>query len=317
MERITILTAPVLVLLSLAILQPASGQILFEPGPRHGCPEACEAEDEPCGYGPGPCTPRKTLMQWSYGTSFSGGPDLEEPLVTDRPDFTEASSTVGLGVAQIEFGYTYTYDNDGVSSTRSHSGPETLLRYGILAEWLELRVAWNYADERINTSGLSAFQSGAEDLYLGLKIGLTPQECLLPEMAIIPQMTIPTGSDGFTSDEVLPGVNWLYSWGLTDRIAIAGSTQANRAADEQTDETFLEVAQSATIGFGLTDRIGAYSEWYGIFPSGADTVRPQHYYNGGFTYLINNDFQLDWRAGAGLNEFADDYFVGAGGAMRF
>ena len=81
-------------------------------------------------------------MQWSYGTSFSGGPDLDEPLVTDRPDFTEASSTVGLGVAQLEFGYTYTYDNDGTQSTRTHSFGEPLLRVGILAEWLEFRCGW-------------------------------------------------------------------------------------------------------------------------------------------------------------------------------
>src|SRR5688572_11638984 len=31
-----------------------------------------------------------TLFQWSYGDGGDGGPDLNEPLVTDRPDFTEA-----------------------------------------------------------------------------------------------------------------------------------------------------------------------------------------------------------------------------------
>ncbi|HUE70669.1 MAG TPA: hypothetical protein VMP01_07245, partial [Pirellulaceae bacterium] len=46
------------------------------------------------------CSPG-TLFQWSYGNSFSGGPNLDEPLVTDRPDFTEASSTVGRGVLQL------------------------------------------------------------------------------------------------------------------------------------------------------------------------------------------------------------------------
>src|SRR5689334_8326302 len=51
--------------------------------------EECESEEERLSYGPDPCEPRKTLLQWSYGTSFSGGPDLEEPIVTDRPDFTE------------------------------------------------------------------------------------------------------------------------------------------------------------------------------------------------------------------------------------
>ena len=49
------------------------------------------------------------LLQWSRNPSYSGGPDLSEPLVSDRPDFTEASSTVGRGVSQYEVGYTYTY----------------------------------------------------------------------------------------------------------------------------------------------------------------------------------------------------------------
>lgn len=167
-----------------------------------------EAEERRCSYGPDNCQPRGTLFQWSYGTSFSGGPDLEAPLVTDRPDFTEASSTVGRGIAQLEAGYTYFSDDDGTTTTESHSYPEALLRYGILAEWLELRVAWGYSEE---DDGLIS-PEGGEDLYLGLKLGLTPQEGILPEMALIPQMTVPTGASSLTADEVLPGLNWIYGW---------------------------------------------------------------------------------------------------------
>ena len=36
-----------------------------------------------------------TLLSWRYGDGNTGGPDLDAPLVTDRPDFTEASTTVG------------------------------------------------------------------------------------------------------------------------------------------------------------------------------------------------------------------------------
>ena len=137
-------------------------------------------------FGPCDCRPRGTLFQWSYGTSFSGGPDLDAPLVTDRPDFTEASSTVGRGVAQLEFGYTFTHNADGASSTTSHSIGEPLLRYGVLADWLELRIGWNYANQTTIAGGVGTSVRGAEDLYLGYKIGLTPQEEMLPEMALIP-----------------------------------------------------------------------------------------------------------------------------------
>lgn len=280
---------------------------------------ACESdEEEPvCNYGPGCCQPRQTLFQWSYGTSFSGGAPLDEPLVTDRPDFTEASVTVGRGVSQLEFGYTYTYDSAGDGSTRGHSIGEPLLRQGVFADWFELRFGWNYGDERaLDLLGESNTQGG-EDLYLGIKLALTPQEGWLPEMAIIPQMTVPTGATGFRASGVLPGVNWIYGWEINDFFSTAGSTQFNRSEDGETGATYLEMAQSWTIGYSLTDRLGAYTEWFALIPSGADTELTEHYFNGGFTYLVNDDIQLDIRAGTGLNSAADDYFLGTGMSVRF
>ncbi len=263
-------------------------------------------------YGPCDCAPRGTLMQWSYGTSFSGGPDLDAPLVTDRPDFTEASSTVGLGVAQLEIGYTYTFDNDGTDQTINHSYAEPLLRVGILADWLELRVSQNVNTQKIN----GVEDSGATDLYLGFKIALTPQEGWLPEMALIPQATVPTGSSDFGSDEFLPGLNWIYGWGINDFVSTAGSTQFNRALDETTADAYTEWAQSWTIAYTLSDRWGGYTEWYAFFPNSADTAQTEHYFNGGFTFLVSDDVQWDIRAGTGLNDNSDDYLIGTGLSIR-
>jgi hypothetical protein len=273
--------------------------------------------DEPWGFGPCYCEPRKTLMQWSYGTSFGGGPNLDEPLVTDRPDFTEASSTVGRGVLQIEAGYTYTYDNNAGVSTRTHSFAEPLVRYGFLTDWLELRFAQNYVEETQRGGGMTSVAKGADDLYLGMKIGLTPQEGWLPEMAVIPQMFVPSGSAAHNAGRVRPGVNWLYGWDVNEFIGMGGSSQFNVALDAGTNDNYLEFAQSFTVVFALTERLGLYTEWFAFFPSGADTDKPRHFFDGGFTYLVNNDLQLDIRAGKGLNDAAEDYFVGTGFSIRF
>ena len=263
------------------------------------------------------CCSEGTLFRWSCCPDVTGGPDLDEPLVTDRPDFTEASSTVGLGVTQIEFGYTYTYNNDAGESVRSQSFGEPLLRYGILANWLELRLGLFPVQERTRTAGASDTTSGTEDLYTGFKIGLTPQCGILPEMALIPQMTVPTGSNAYTADEVLPGVNWIYGWEVNAFISTAGSTQFNRAIDDGTGNAYTEWAQSWTVAYSLSDDVGAYTEWYALFPHSADTADVEHYFNGGFTYLVNNDVQFDVRAGSGLNGAADDFFVGTGLSIRF
>lgn len=259
------------------------------------------------------CAETPTLMRWGSAPQVEGGPDLNEPLVTDRPDFTEASSTVGRGVAQLEMGYTYTFDDDGTDRTVGHSYPEPLLRVGMLAEWFELRVGWNYATESV--SGVRT--SGAEDLYLGCKLGLTPQAGILPEMALIPQMTVPTGADAFTADETLPGLNWLYGWDVTDCIATGGSTQFNRAVEDLVNEGYSEWAQSWTVSYGLLDRVGAYTEWYAFFPHSSESVSTEHYFNGGFTVLLSDNVQWDIRAGVGLNDAADDYFAGTGLSIRF
>lgn len=278
------------------------------------CDEDCE--EQTCSDGTCCCEPRGTLFQWSYGTSFSGGPDRDAPLVTDRPDFTEAGSTVGRGVVQIEFGYTYTYNNDAGESVRSHSFGEPLLRYGILAEWLEFRIALFPVAERTSAGGMSNSTGGTEDVYTGFKIGLTPQEGLLPEMALIPQMTVPAGTNGFSADEVLPGMNWVYAWEVNDVISTGGSTQFNRAIDDGSSLSYTEWAQSWTVGYSLTDHVGAYTEWFAFLPHSAETAMPEHYFNGGVTYLISNDVQWDIRAGAGLNAAADDLFVGTGLTIR-
>jgi len=265
-----------------------------------------------------------TLFRWS-SSNATGGPNLDEPLVTDRPDFTEASSTVGRGVAQIEFGYTYTYDSTAGVSVRSQSFGEPLLRYGILANWLEFRAALFPVVERTVQAdptlppGIARRNTtaGTEDLYLGFKIGLTPGDGHLPEMAVIPQMTVPTGSPAFTDDEVLPGVNWIYGWELTERLSTAGSSQINRVIDDGTGRAYLEFAQSWTFGYAITDNFGVYTEWFALIPHSADTAQPQHFFNFGFTYLINDDIQWDIRYGTGLNRAADDYFVGTGLSIRF
>lgn len=258
-----------------------------------------------------------TLMQWGYGPEVQGGPKLDEPLVTDRPDFTESSVTVGMGVVQLESGYTFTYDDNGDTTTKAHSYPESLFRIGMLAEWFELRLGWNYGESAETVFGNQDTNlEGAEDLYVGVKLALTPQSGCLPETGIILQGTVPTGAAAFTAREVLPGVNYVYGWEVNDFFSIGGGTQANRALDPNGEDFYVEFAQSITTGYSWTDELGSYAEWFMFAPAGAETAQNQQYFNTGFTYLVTDNIQWDIRAGVGLNEAADDFFTGSGISIR-
>ena len=52
-----------------------------------------------------------------------------------------------------------------------------------------------------------------------------------------------------------------------------------------------------------------------IFPGNFDDS--EHYLDGGVTYLINMNLQLDARIGLGLNDDAAEFFVGAGVSYRY
>jgi hypothetical protein len=259
----------------------------------------------------GPQWPRDdqgAIFDWPAEPADEG----EDEITTDRPDFTEASSTVGAGTLQFETGYTYGFDDDGPGSTHTHSYPETLMRYGVFADWFELRAAFNYGHEITGPIR----NAGAEDLYLGAKLGLTLQQGVFPEMALVPQMTIPTGSEAFSNDRVLPGANWLYGWDINEFLGTGGSTQFNRALDDTSGNEYTEWAQSWTVNFSLLENVGMYTEWFAFFPRAADTARTQHYFDGGFTVKFTPDVQWDIRAGKGLNDAADDYFIGTGLSWR-
>src|SRR5262245_16334500 len=62
--------------------------------------------------------PPKALFEWTIGPKSEKNDDEEhqDSIVTDRPDFTEASTTVGRGRVQLEAGYTYFRDRSGGST---------------------------------------------------------------------------------------------------------------------------------------------------------------------------------------------------------
>lgn len=259
---------------------------------------------------------QKTCFQWSGIEPVEEEPEFDR-IITDRPHFSEASNLVGLGTIQLETGFTYFYNDDGGQKTALHSFPEPLLRMGLFAEWFEFRLAYNYLIENTSSALGSNRASGSDDIYLGAKIALTEQAGFLPEMAIFPQMRVPTGARVFSNEQVLPGFNLAYSWMLNDWIELECNTQLNRRRDDST-HYYMEFIQTANIEYDLSDRWGAFTEWIMFAPCGAITAQTQHYLHGGFVYFVTLNIQLDAHVGFGLSQAADDLaFTGVGASFRW
>jgi hypothetical protein len=264
--------------------------------------------------------PPKTLFEWAIGPEEDEKPEEVDWIETDRPDFTESAKTVGLGRVQFEAGYTYYRDRAGGATRTTQTYPEALLRIGEFADWLELRIGPNYVHSRTTAFGRTTEHlSGLDDLYLGVKVALTEEKGYLPETAIIFQATVPTGGPGITAEQTLPGVNFVYGKDVVKGLlSLSGSFQANRAIDPD-GHPYVELAQSVSLGYTFTRQCTAYTEWFAFYPTSAlaPGVTAQHYFNGGFSYKLTPDFQVDVRAGCGLSRSADDIFAGAGFAVRY
>ncbi len=91
---------------------------------------------------------------------------------------------------------------------------------GLALAKIEFRFATHYSD--LDMDGVKT--RGADDIFLGFKIGLTAQVGWRPEMSLMSQMTVPSGSRNTTSGETLPGLNGLYGWDLSERISTGGRT---------------------------------------------------------------------------------------------
>jgi Putative MetA-pathway of phenol degradation len=245
------------------------------------------------------------------GASRTGEPVERDRIDPDRPHLPDASTTVGLGHVVIESGYTYTKNDTRITQTY----PETLLRVGMFAEWFELRVGQSFLDQRQSAAGMQTSSRGAQDLYFGAKLAVARQDGLLPAIAVIPQVTVPTGSTEVTAGRVLPGVNLDFNWEIVkDRFGIELLLADNQVRDDVSG-THNEFATGLTGVLQLTKNLEGFVEWDAYVPTGAhDAAR--HYAVGGLVYFVTPDLAVDIRAGVGLNDHAEGFIAGLGFALR-
>lgn len=248
---------------------------------------------------------------------------LTEPLITDRPDFTESTAVIPFGHLQLETGYTFTYDDEDGRRVSDQTFPEALMRIGVVKDW-ELRLGWTgwslteelFMEENDSSRKVrrEEHDDGGTDMIIGFKRYLLPQEGLRPELGVIGELSLPTGTETKSSGDVDPQVKILWSYELPADFALSGNL--NFAVPTSDAGRFFQTSASVSLSYSVTDWMGSYVEYFGFYPNDRWTDCA-HTVNGGLTFLITDNLQFDVRTGAGLNEEADDFFTGAGLSMRF
>lgn len=224
-------------------------------------------------------------------------------ISTDRPSFTNASTTVPCRTLQLENGLNETAEQ----GERSWDLPQTLFRYGATSK-TEFR--FTAPDYNWNAAEGHTFATGQGDIAVGIKQQLGAVHGF--DLAAIATLGLPTGamstsSHGYDTTLQIPWSRKLSKgWTAEGMFSVAWPTQ-NGMHNATGQVTALFDRQ-------LSGPWDLFAEYAGSFPQSGG---PQHVIDFGSTYKLSKNQQIDLRGGTGLSAAAVDHFVGAGYSFRF
>lgn len=215
---------------------------------------------------------------------------MAQKIVTDRPDQTESSSTIPKKSLQIESGILLGYAEEGGISLREIAVPSNLFRYGITKN-VELRVVSQYLNIREENTEMEI--SGIADLEIGAKIQLFKKEDSRTEIAFLSHLLVPTGTKEVSIGNVGTINKLCISHELSETIGLGYNVGYNYFG---LGNGFL--TYSLALAVTVTEKAGVYIEPYGdigLFDKYFSNI------DAGMTYLLKDNFQLDFSFGTGLN----------------
>lgn len=224
-------------------------------------------------------------------------------IQTDRPDQTECPFIVPKDFFQLENGISYEKTREGAYNIVS---PTILTRFGI-NDHFELRMITEYVLDKMDAEKTS----GLNPVLVGFKARLFEEKGIVPLTSFIAHMSLPKfASQKYTTPYYAPEFRFTMQHTLSDKQSLSYNLGAEWNG-ETADPSFI---YTLTTGYSLTDNLGAYVELYGFVPQ---IEKPDHRFDAGLTYLVNQHHQLDISGGAGFSATSPKYYFSLGYSLRF
>jgi hypothetical protein len=223
-----------------------------------------------------------------------------QPIETDRPDITNSSIVVPVGSLQNENGINISR-NDGADTL---DGTNSRWRLGIGPCWELLTDLPNYA---YTFHGAGA--SGIGDMAPAVKWQANlPQSHF--DVSIVAGAALPTGSSAVSNPGVQPYVQIPWSFDFADGWALTGMETDFMAPDAAVKSTYQS---TLVIEKEVAERDFVFVEYVGTFPVSG---RNSQLFNSGAGYRVDNNHQIDFHVGFGLDRNAPAFTFGIGYSFR-
>lgn len=233
---------------------------------------------------------------------FSNLTQAQETIQTDRPDQTETPAIVPKNKLQIETGFSYEKENTDISSSNL---PTILIKYGV-NDVLEIRVITGFEKQKDKNTR----QSGFPLTLIGFKTKLVEEKGIQPKTSFIAHIGLPNvASTPFKTNTIAPQFRFTMQHTLTKKVSLGYNFGAEWDGILPSP-TYLYTISS---GFAISEKMGSYIEMFGFAP---EDQKAYHSLDGGFTYLITNNFMLDLSSGIGITKNAPKYYLSIGFSFR-
>jgi hypothetical protein len=229
----------------------------------------------------------------------------QNPLEPDRPDVTNGTHIVDVGLLQMEVGGIWTRSASGQYNT----GTPTAFRLG-LSEWLEARIS---GDGFLAVTDPTGTAHGIGNVQLGAKLRLWADPGGVPVLSILPTVNLPAASEskGLGSGQadytiaVLTGTDFLTRGHVDINYGI-GRIGAGSGLPRYTQH-LVSWSASAEIPGPVTPYLEGF--WFSRQdPDGG----PVFAMDTGAIYVINPRLAFDGGVQVGLTEAAPDLSAFAG-----
>lgn len=232
-----------------------------------------------------------------------------ETVNTDRPGQAFTPFTVGKGAFQVESGLVYIGSKDSNRNIRNNSlGLTGFFKHG-LSETFELNYGITVLNQAIRTDTDDKTDAGVQGINLGGRFNIKSGEGNKPSYGFLFTLLFNNfAHPAFRSEHVAPLFLFLYKQSVSDRVSLTGNLGMSWNGDTPDPQANYVV----NLGFTLSDDLSVFVENYGW-------IRNEDFdshFDGGISYLVSNNLQLDISGGYGKNNGISDFFAATGISIR-
>lgn len=243
---------------------------------------------------------------------------LEFPYDADRPRTRSSVGVIPVGRFSLEAGATYTFDDENDVEVETVSGPELMIRTGIMPRF-EGRLGWTgFQRVDVSTTGFSETTDGITDMTAGFKFAVIEQNSgFVPALSVIGEVSLPVGDDDFSSDRVDPSVELAFDYDNLDEVfGFSGSVKFSSLENQTNNDEYIQTGVALSFDQRWDEQVETFVEYFTFLNSDSD-IDDSHFAQTGAIFKILPHVTVDVRVGVGLTQDSSDFFAGAGGSVSF